>query len=140
MGSVISTIKDLFLTKPTPVSSVVYTSSTCGICLNNFTPTDVRHLLPCGHDYHRDCLNTWLSVQQSCPLCRSTLITRIGRQLKKNVVYVATFVVASITTSSWFISLFTKTLSYFIGGGLGYFLYASGFLILMYYKLIEQID
>jgi hypothetical protein len=28
---------------------------------------------PCGHYYHKDCLEKWLKLAQTCPLCRLNL-------------------------------------------------------------------
>merc|ERR1711898_22393 len=27
--------------------------------------------LPCGHEYHFECIQPWLSTQRSCPVCRA---------------------------------------------------------------------
>ncbi|KAI9264382.1 hypothetical protein BDA99DRAFT_559648 [Phascolomyces articulosus] len=42
----------------------------CVICLDSFTCGDVLRILPCHHEYHRDCIDTWLTKKSSsCPLC-----------------------------------------------------------------------
>ncbi|GLD96235.1 hypothetical protein PINS_up004913 [Pythium insidiosum] len=43
--------------------------SECVICMNENTSTDHVHL-PCGHDFHFDCLHSWLQVRSTCPICR----------------------------------------------------------------------
>jgi hypothetical protein len=40
----------------------------CMICLE--TCRDKRQLLPCLHGFHPDCLEQWLLVKPSCPICR----------------------------------------------------------------------
>ncbi|KAG7347994.1 ring finger domain containing protein [Nitzschia inconspicua] len=59
----------------------------CAICLENFDntietclgkgsrdddfpPPDQYQLLPCNHYFHRECARNWLTIQQSCPICR----------------------------------------------------------------------
>jgi hypothetical protein len=32
--------------------------------------SDRYQLMPCLHSFHRDCARNWLSVRQSCPICR----------------------------------------------------------------------
>ncbi|KAI3905820.1 hypothetical protein MKW98_006454 [Papaver atlanticum] len=34
--------------------------------------------MPCNHIYHANCLSTWLSRYNSCPLCRCTIDTTIA--------------------------------------------------------------
>jgi hypothetical protein len=44
---------------------------TCSICLselcNDSTPVQMRS---CSHLFHRDCIQTWINVRRTCPLCR----------------------------------------------------------------------
>ncbi|XP_061357323.1 RING-H2 finger protein ATL70-like [Gastrolobium bilobum] len=48
-------------------------TSCCSICLADYKDTDLLQLLPdCGHAFHRDCINRWLQVNLSCPVCRTT--------------------------------------------------------------------
>eukprot|EP00929_Paragymnodinium_shiwhaense_P028165 TRINITY_DN16391_c0_g1_i4.p1 TRINITY_DN16391_c0_g1~~TRINITY_DN16391_c0_g1_i4.p1 ORF type:complete len:396 (-),score=62.24 TRINITY_DN16391_c0_g1_i4:80-1267(-) len=48
----------------------------CSICLEPATPrgrSATWRTLPCGHNYHTDCLLEWLRLQHRCPLCRLDL-------------------------------------------------------------------
>ena len=40
----------------------------CSICLNSII--DAQYL-PCGHYYHKKCINKWLKNNNTCPFCRS---------------------------------------------------------------------
>ncbi|CAM0906887.1 unnamed protein product [Alopecurus aequalis] len=42
----------------------------CAICLDAF---DAGKEMPCGHRFHGECLERWLGVHGSCPVCRSEL-------------------------------------------------------------------
>lgn len=47
-----------------------YEPSNCVICLDPFENGDVLRRLPCNHEYHRDCVDVWLTKKcGSCPLC-----------------------------------------------------------------------
>lgn len=43
---------------------------TCPICLVEYADGDEIRTLSCGHDFHRDCVDEWLSGHTSCPGCR----------------------------------------------------------------------
>ena len=42
----------------------------CTICLEEFQNGDVRRALDCMHTFHQQCINRWLNIHQSCPICR----------------------------------------------------------------------
>ena len=44
----------------------------CTICRDEFVDTDVLKMMTCGHYYHIECLRSWLSRSQTCPLCRTS--------------------------------------------------------------------
>jgi hypothetical protein len=41
----------------------------CCICLREFVVNQTLRL-PCNHKYHINCINPWLEIHNSCPLCR----------------------------------------------------------------------
>ncbi|KAI8020726.1 E3 ubiquitin-protein ligase ATL4 [Camellia lanceoleosa] len=46
----------------------------CSVCLSKFETNDQLRLLPlCCHAFHAECIDAWLSANQTCPLCRSTV-------------------------------------------------------------------
>ncbi|KAI7859740.1 hypothetical protein BDC45DRAFT_160305 [Circinella umbellata] len=48
--------------------------ASCVICLESFIHGDVLRTLPCQHEYHRDCIDTWLTKKSAaCPLCLQTV-------------------------------------------------------------------
>ncbi|CBN77418.1 conserved unknown protein [Ectocarpus siliculosus] len=49
---------------------------TCAICLAAYQEEEVIKVLPCGHDFHSDCLDPWLEVKAECPLCKAPAFTK----------------------------------------------------------------
>ena len=48
----------------------------CTICLDKFGPTAEIRQLPCGHFFHKDCVDTWLLQNAlTCPLCKRDVTT-----------------------------------------------------------------
>ncbi|KAF2301314.1 hypothetical protein GH714_022979 [Hevea brasiliensis] len=45
----------------------------CCICLNKYVDDDELRELPCTHFFHVDCVDKWLKINASCPLCKSEL-------------------------------------------------------------------
>ncbi|KAL9224540.1 hypothetical protein vseg_000565 [Gypsophila vaccaria] len=43
----------------------------CSVCMDGFCPRQTGKRIPCGHVYHVPCIAPWLSISDSCPLCRN---------------------------------------------------------------------
>ncbi|KAE8655489.1 D-glycerate 3-kinase [Hibiscus syriacus] len=43
----------------------------CCICLTKFADDDELRELPCTHVFHVDCVDKWLKINASCPLCKT---------------------------------------------------------------------
>ena len=46
---------------------------TCNICLEGFTEGNVLRVLECNHEFHENCIITWLKQRNTCPVCRHEL-------------------------------------------------------------------
>jgi len=42
----------------------------CSICILSMEIKDIERLR-CGHMFHRNCLSTWMEINNICPSCRS---------------------------------------------------------------------
>ncbi len=53
-----------------------YSQSTCSICLDDFdSHSTVVRELPCGHVFHPECVDTFLTTNSSlCPLCKKSVL------------------------------------------------------------------
>ncbi|KAF8110592.1 hypothetical protein N665_0081s0025 [Sinapis alba] len=48
----------------------------CAICLEEYKEREeLGELKGCGHDYHGRCIKKWLSMKNSCPICKSPAFT-----------------------------------------------------------------
>lgn len=43
--------------------------ASCSICLSEYSEGSIIRRLPCGHDFHRRCVDKWLQRNKRCPLC-----------------------------------------------------------------------
>jgi hypothetical protein len=45
----------------------------CPVCLEAYADADVVRALPdCAHLFHRDCVDPWLRLRPTCPVCRTS--------------------------------------------------------------------
>jgi hypothetical protein len=56
-------------TKVTAKDLVAETNS-CSICLDLYATTTYKRTLPCGHAFHKTCVDKWLKQAFHCPYCR----------------------------------------------------------------------
>ncbi|KAB5544007.1 hypothetical protein DKX38_012119 [Salix brachista] len=48
-------------------------TSCCSICLQDYKDSDLLRLLPeCGHFFHAQCIDLWLKLHPTCPICRNS--------------------------------------------------------------------
>ena len=47
----------------------------CSICLGKYKDKVELRELPCFHHFHIDCVDKWLKINASCPLCKYGLIS-----------------------------------------------------------------
>uniref|UniRef100_A0A061S1N7 Zinc finger family protein n=1 Tax=Tetraselmis sp. GSL018 TaxID=582737 RepID=A0A061S1N7_9CHLO len=45
----------------------------CAVCRMEFEAGEELSLLPCGHGYHRECIQRWLEDNKACPVCNTEL-------------------------------------------------------------------
>lgn len=54
-------------------SSSSSTDACCSICLADYKSSDMLRLLPdCGHMFHLPCVDPWLRLHPTCPVCRTS--------------------------------------------------------------------
>ncbi|KAM4576898.1 RING finger protein 215 [Odontesthes bonariensis] len=49
----------------------------CAVCLEPFNNNQCLRVLPCLHEYHRDCVDPWLLLHHTCPLCKRSILGSI---------------------------------------------------------------
>lgn len=45
----------------------------CPVCICDYEENDNLRVLPCSHVFHADCVDQWLAVNATCPLCRKSI-------------------------------------------------------------------
>ncbi|KAK1288431.1 RING-H2 finger protein ATL7 [Acorus calamus] len=47
----------------------------CAVCLGDYQAEERLQQIPaCGHTFHIECIDSWLSANTTCPLCRVSLL------------------------------------------------------------------
>ena len=52
------------------LSGNVVDAAKCTICLSEFTTGEVLKSLPCEDMYHEHCISNWLTLHNTCPICK----------------------------------------------------------------------
>jgi len=54
---------------------------TCSICIMEFEVGERIIKLPCGHEFHGECVTAWVEAKHRCPLCRQHIDTAQDRKM-----------------------------------------------------------
>lgn len=71
--------RDHDLSTPPPLDDPLdHTAMSCAICLCEYEPDDLLRQMPCRHMFHKECVDEWLKLKRTCPLCKFD-IARVNR-------------------------------------------------------------
>lgn len=56
-------------------NNVEVVAEQCTICLIDFAMNDELRILPCAHEYHKECIDRWLQQSTTCPMCRHDVMS-----------------------------------------------------------------
>ncbi|XP_019617178.1 PREDICTED: E3 ubiquitin-protein ligase RLIM-like isoform X2 [Branchiostoma belcheri] len=48
-------------------------NNSCNVCITDYIEGSVLRCLPCTHEFHAVCVDRWLGINASCPVCRHTV-------------------------------------------------------------------
>jgi len=57
-----------------PLSRSEASGGCCVICLADLREGDYTRELPCPHIFHKKCIDRWLTMRQTCPICRTKVV------------------------------------------------------------------
>jgi len=63
---------------PPLVDGADQTAMSCAICLCEYESNDLLRQMPCRHLFHKECVDEWLKLKRTCPLCKFD-IARVNR-------------------------------------------------------------
>ena len=68
--------KRTFHVDPTPLPEGQERPS-CSICMVEYEEGEEIRVLPCTHEFHVECVDRWLTMKRTCPLCRADVMTGV---------------------------------------------------------------
>lgn len=61
-----------------------YDMAECSVCMEGFREGEkIRELPICGHVFHQKCVDEWLSLRPSCPICRMNTAVALETEKRK---------------------------------------------------------
>nr|XP_011462255.1 PREDICTED: receptor homology region, transmembrane domain- and RING domain-containing protein 1 [Fragaria vesca subsp. vesca] len=62
-----------------------HSEETCAICLENYKDGEILKVLPCQHEFHSSCVDSWLTKWGSCcPVCKHDMRTKsVNPEIKR---------------------------------------------------------
>merc|ERR1712098_158267 len=57
--------------------------SCCSVCLCGYNSLSEKCTTPCGHSFHKLCIDSWLERKENCPICRKFVDAPEEIKLKK---------------------------------------------------------
>lgn len=48
-------------------------ADTCAICIEDYIAGEDIKTLPCFHNFHTECIDSWLKIKANCPICKIEL-------------------------------------------------------------------
>ena len=57
----------------------------CNICLGAMLQPRLTKTLPCGHRFHRKCIDQWTATNPSCPSCRRSIEPKLPHHLRTRI-------------------------------------------------------
>ncbi|GJJ77335.1 hypothetical protein EMPS_09694 [Entomortierella parvispora] len=58
-------------------------STACSICLCEYEDQEDLRRLPCDHYFHKECVDEWLKLKRTCPLCKRDITESSSVRTKK---------------------------------------------------------
>ncbi|KAK8498248.1 hypothetical protein V6N13_095447 [Hibiscus sabdariffa] len=83
---IISSLPMLRFKQTTQVGGVYHNgkSTECSVCLTMLEDEDMTRVLPnCRHVFHAECIDKWLSLHSTCPLCRIEAKPRVKPEIRE---------------------------------------------------------
>jgi len=75
IGASKSLIKKLKVSK-FKVGDIAKEDATCAVCLGDYEDNNEIRYLPCNHHFHSECVDQWLQLNKTCPLCKKDISER----------------------------------------------------------------
>uniref|UniRef100_A0AAR5PM32 RING-type domain-containing protein n=3 Tax=Dendroctonus ponderosae TaxID=77166 RepID=A0AAR5PM32_DENPD len=50
----------------------------CAVCIEPYKLSETLRILPCRHEFHKNCIDPWLLDHRTCPMCKMDILKHYG--------------------------------------------------------------
>lgn len=72
----------------------------CAICIEHYKITEILRILPCNHEFHKNCIDPWLLNNRTCPMCKMDILKHYGFVISNSTENVLRFNMEEIYVST----------------------------------------
>ncbi|KAH1019270.1 hypothetical protein HUJ04_009114 [Dendroctonus ponderosae] len=86
----------------------------CAVCIEPYKLSETLRILPCRHEFHKNCIDPWLLDHRTCPMCKMDILKHYGFVVSNALFHPDTYLTSVLFVSITFIVLMIISLTWLV--------------------------